>query len=301
MSAYDPAAILAAHGRSFHWASRLLGPVHATRATKLYAFCRHIDDLADEARSPEAARAALCMVTRDIAAGASKNPAVADLLALMAECGIEPATVADLIEGVASDLDPVRIADDAALLRYCYHVAGTVGLMMCRVLDVDTPAAFPHAVDLGIGMQLSNICRDITEDARADRRYLPASRVGDLPPAALVAPDPALQPVLCACVRHLLDAADAYYASGERGLAYLPLGARTGILVAARVYRAIGTRLRRRGLAYWDGRVVVRRRAKVGLTARALLTAPVGPSFWRPTGHHDPALHASLTGLRHVG
>ncbi len=301
MSAYDPAAILAAHGRSFHWASRLLGPVHAARATRLYAFCRGVDDLVDDAHCPDMARAALQALTHDIATGASEHPAAVDMIALMAECGIEPASVADLICGVASDLDPVRIADDAALLRYCYHVAGTVGLMMCRVLDVGDPAAFPHAVDLGIAMQLSNICRDVSDDARAGRRYLPMSRVGNLSPAALVDPHSSLKPILRECVEELLDMADEYYASGERGLAYLPLGARTGILVAARVYRAIGTRLRRRGLAYWDGRVVVRKRAKVGLTARALLTAPAGPSFWRPARHHDPALHAALAGLRHVG
>ena len=77
----------------------------------------------------------------------------------------------------------MRVADEAELLRYCYRAAGTVGLMMCRVLDAPEPAAAAHAVDLGIAMQLTNICRYVADDARMGRRYLPASLVGDVAPA----------------------------------------------------------------------------------------------------------------------
>ena len=219
-------ATLARQGRSFHWARRLLGATHAARATRLYAFCRHLDDLVDEAASPEAARAALAAADRDLAAGRSDDPILQDGLALMRECGIEPEIARELIAGMASDAETVRVADEAELLRYCYRAAGTVGLMMCRVLDAPEPAAAAHAVDLGIAMQLTNLCRDVADDARMGRRYLPASLVGDVAPAELIDPSPALRPKVCAAVTRLLALAETYYASGEAGLPFLPVRAR---------------------------------------------------------------------------
>ena len=156
----------------------------------------------------------------------------------MRECGIEPEIARELIAGMASDAETVRVADEAELLRYCYRAAGTVGLMMCRVLDAREPAAAAHAVDLGIAMQLTNLCRDVADDARMGRRYLPASLVGDLPPGDLIEPSPALRPKVRAAVARLLALAELYYASGEAGLPFLPVRARAGILVAGRVYRA---------------------------------------------------------------
>jgi phytoene synthase len=137
----------------------------------------------------------------------------------------------------------------------------------------------------------------VAADAAAGRRYLPASLVGDVAPQALVDPVQPLQARLQACVGHLLDMADRYYRSGEAGLAHLPFGARCGILVAARVYRAIGTRLRQHDNAYWLGRTVVPRRVKSGVTLRALLSTPWLPGFWVPARRHDTALHGALSSL----
>ena len=290
-------ATLARQGRSFHWARRLLGATHAARATRLYAFCRHLDDLVDEAASPEAARAALAAADRDLAAGRSDDPILQDGLALMRECGIEPEIARELIAGMASDAETVRVADEAELLRYCYRAAGTVGLMMCRVLDAREPAAAAHAVDLGIAMQLTNLCRDVADDARMGRRYLPASLVGDLSPADLIEPSPALQLKVRAAVARLLALAETYYASGEAGLPFLPLRARSGILVAGRVYRAIGHRLAAREHAYWEGRAFVPDWRKATITLAALTTQPLRGAFWsRPTSHHGQ-LHRALVGL----
>ena len=289
--------VLANKSRSFHWARRLLSPLHAARATRLYSFCRYIDDLADEASCAESARADLLLVSQALDAGHSSQPVVADGLALMQECGIEPAIFHELIAGMVSDLSLVRIRDEDELLRYCYRAAGTVGLMMCKVLDTQNPRALAHAVDLGIAMQLTNICRDITADAMVGRRYLPACLVGHLSPEELVLPARALQPRLQKCVAHLLDTADRYYRSGELGLAYLPAGARSGILAAARVYHAIGSALRERENVYWRGRVVVPNRVKCMVTAGALLSVPLRSSFWLPSSPHDDSLHQALTGL----
>lgn len=273
-------AVLKAKGRTFYWASHGLKALHAQRATRLYAFCRLVDDLADTAISPEAAKAELAGISEAIACRITDDARVRDMLKLMQDCEIDPAIVQELLAGVMSDLDEVRIADVDALLHYCYQVAGTVGLMMCKVLDVRDAASGVHAVDLGVAMQLTNICRDVAEDARAGRRYLPASAIGDLPPGALVCPDAELRPRLRQCVADLLDLADAYYQNGENGLPYLPFTARCGILVAARLYRAIGTGLRRRNYDYWSDRVFVRTRRKCVLTASALFTQLGRPGFW---------------------
>lgn len=286
--------VLSRKGKSFHWARHWMAPAHAARATRLYGFCRYVDDLADEGCAGQDPRTALTLVAEGITSGASPNLIVADAIALMRECGIQPALILIFIDGITSDLDTVRMADEGALLRYCYQVAGTVGSMMCRVLGCDDPAALRHAIDLGIAMQLTNICRDVAADAVAGRRYLPASMIGDITPQSLVEPALALQPRLRACIDELLASADRYYRSGEAGLAHLPVGARGSILVAARVYRAIGTQLRQHGNAYWLGRTVVPRRTKSMVTMQALLTTPFSPAFWVPARHHDAALHGAL-------
>jgi len=288
---------LAAKGRSFHFARRLLGAAHAERATRLYGFCRHIDDLADEAPAPDAARFTLETIAHALEVGASDDPGTRDLLEWMRQCHIDPAIPINLIRGVRSDLDPVRIADTDELLRYCYRVAGTVGLMMSVALDAHDPRAGAHAIDLGIAMQLTNLCRDVQADAEAGRRYLPASLVGELEPAQLVQPVPTLQAMLRRSVGTLLDLADTYYRSGEDGLCYLPARARYGILTALQLYRAIGWRLRARGCDPWAGRVVVPFGAKLWIAGRVMLSAPMRADLRRPGRQHDPLLHSALSGL----
>ena len=290
-------SVLAEKGQSFHWARKLLTPVHAARATRLYRLCRYVDDLADEAASVDSAKTALATLAHDIATGESADSIMADGLQLLQECGINPAILRQLIDGVSADLEAVQIADENSLLRYCYQVGGTTGLMMCGVLDIDDPAALAHAVDLGVAMQLTNICRDIAADAALGRRYIPASIVGALTPEALIHPAEALRPQLTQCVATLLDYADVYYRSGERGLSYLPLRARAGMLVAARVYRAIGNELRRRDHAYWAGRVVVSKPKKVAITAAILLAAPCQRTFWQHPNQHNTELHQPFADL----
>ncbi len=292
-----PDEVLATRGRTFHWAKGLLKARHAADATRLYGFCRAIDDLADEMDCVDESRRSLATVRRSIVSGEAFNPAIADMVSLMCERGIQSEIVCELIDGIASDLETVRIPDIDALTRYCYRVAGTVGLMMCRILDVDSDAAAPHAIDLGIAMQLTNICRDVAEDAAANRRYLPATLVGDIEPNHLVAPAGSIETRARRAVGTLLDLADRYYESGERGLAYLPVRARGSILVAARLYRAIGGVLRRRRYAYWTSRAAIPSHVKAPITLHALLMEASKPSFWRPPRDHNAKLHAAIAGL----
>jgi phytoene synthase len=293
-------AVLSAKGRSFHWARRFLGERHAERATRLYMLCRYVDDIADEADSGPAALQALAKMKQDIGSGRSTDPIVADGIRLFAECGIEPGIFIELIDGVESDLGTVRIADTDALIHYCYQVAGTVGLMMCRILDAKEAAADAHAIDLGIAMQLTNICRDVVADATLDRRYLPATLVGELAPAALLQPDTGTDAAVRSALSDLLQLADRYYQSGESGLAYLPVASRTGILLAARVYHAIGSTLRRNDFCFQSGRAVVGTGRKSLITLQTLAEFVLHRRYWQVPAAHDAALHEPLrrTSLR---
>lgn len=290
-------AVLSSKGRSFHWARRLLRPVHAERATRLYGFCRRVDDLADEAQSPELARASLHAIERSLQSGISNDPLVSDTLMLLQECEIDPAIPISLIHGVMSDLDEVQVTTVPDLLRYCYRVAGTVGLMMSAALDVHDVKASHHAIDLGIAMQLTNLCRDVQQDALAGRRYLPASLVGALEPNRLIRPSAEDRLIVSKTIETLLDLADIYYRSGEAGLGFLPANARSAMLVAVRVYQAIGHKLRARSFDYWTARVVVPTRDKAVISAQALLSWHVRHVIARPIGMHQQSLHVALAGL----
>lgn len=284
----DAVAVLARHGRSFRLAGRLLPRAVLHEAAELYAFCRAVDDLADEAADPHAAREALFALRRALLEGDTRHPLAGGFLASRAgtEDGVFAALA--LIDTVLLDLGPVRVTDEAGLLRYAYGVAGTVGLMMCTVLGARTPAAEPHAIDLGIAMQLTNIARDVAEDAARDRLYLPAAWLppGFGPGDLARAPDAAF-----AAVERVLARADRHYRSAELGLCHLPPRVRPAIRAAGRLYEAIGPRVLRRGPAgLLTGRSTVP-------TPRKLLLA-AGCLFGRAqAGPHDPALHATLGGL----
>ncbi len=292
----DADRVLRENGKTFAWARRFLGRRHAERSTRLYAFCRYLDDVADETPDPEAAAAALGGIQDDLQRGASSDPMVQAVLEILGGSGPGVEAASALIDGVRSDLGVVRLADERSLIRYCYRVAGTVGVMMCFALDRPQAAALPHAIDLGIGMQLTNIARDIHEDAGMGRRYVPATLAGDLGPEQILAPTVEQRRQLAKARRNLLTMADRYYRSGERGLCFLPLRARGAMLVAAETYRAIGKRALALGERL-DERAFVPASAKVLTSSVALLGHAPRPSFWcRPSGH-DGALHLDLDGF----
>ena len=290
----DADRVLAAKGKSFYWARQLLGPRHASRATRLYRFCRYVDDLADEDQSAARSKKNIAALRESIHSGLTADAVVQDGITLINECQIDKRVVLDLIAGVWSDTELVRMADDAHLMQYCYQVAGTVGLMMCKVLNTDQPEAEPFAIDLGMAMQLTNICRDVQTDALVDRRYIPSALVNGLAPSELIAPSEEHKQLVKQAVATLLDVADDYYQSGEKGLSYLPFRARLAILVAARIYREIGQKLRRQQCEYWHQRIVVSKAKKFMITLEVLLTAPLTLKFWRYPSRHDAKLHEPL-------
>lgn len=291
-------AVLKQHGKSFQFAGHFLTRDAYMRCARLYRFCRYIDDISDESLDQAQAARQLEQIEIDLTEGNPRDPVVADFLALARESQFDLQPAVELVRGVRGDLAGVAVRDEAELKRYAYRVAGTVGLLMCGVLGVKNPVALPHAIDLGMAMQLTNIARDVSKDAQAGRRYLPAELFDPAPPnAALARGDPARREDMRRAVRWLLTEADRYYRSGVAGLAYLPPRARLGILVAARVYQAIGREIERRSYAVWEGRAIVSPVQKVVIATRALgyFCCRAGLR-WKPR-QHAADLHRHLTGL----
>ena len=285
--------------RTFWWASRLLPPPVRNDAATVYAFCRMVDDMADEADDPSAAELALEGLSNEVDGRTPPRPIVAELRAAAERLGLPMEAAAELIAGVRGDLGVVRMADDADLVRYCYRVASTVGLMMCGVLGVRCREALPHAIDLGIAMQLTNICRDVAEDAERGRVYLPAERLrgAGIDPEELVRGTADAERVDLV-VRSVLALADRYYRSADGGMRDIPWRFRPAILVASRTYRAIGVKLRRRRPGAAAGRTVVPWPEKLAWSATAV-AASLRPAMLgiTPRWAHDRALHQALRGL----
>tara|TARA_B100001778_G_C18403456_1_gene545295 strand:+ start:52 stop:735 length:684 start_codon:yes stop_codon:yes gene_type:complete len=223
---------------------------------------------------------------------------------MVSEYNLSTEVIASLVEGLMDDQAPqVLLQDEEALIQYAYKVAGTVGLLMCEILNNNDPRAKLHAVDLGIAMQLTNIARDVVEDAKMGRRYLPGTWVSDMTPEDIVAAaeDPnghdGVQITLA--VKRLLALAERYYASGRAGLAYLPFRAHFSIGVAAKVYRQIGIQLLRSKRSWHGGRQVTSKSSKVFCTFRA------STGLFRRIPHvrrpHNPRLHTWLKPYKHQG
>ena len=285
--------VLARHGKSFYWASLFLGHKLANRAARLYEFCRFVDDIADgdlPHRHETLADISACLKGSNQGAG----PEVEAFLALASEVDIPIQAATELLDGMLLDQQPTAVKDQDELLRYCHAVAGTVGLMMCKILDCKHPRADHFAIDLGIAMQLTNISRDVLEDAKMGRRYLPQQWVNYS--AAEIATGHSIyrQPT-SAAIEQLLNLADKYYKSALLGIQLLPFRSRFSITVALRVYRQIGVLLRRRKLAWWKGRVMVHKIEKILLSAFSLLDLRR-----KKVPPHQSKLHQSLQGLAGV-
>ncbi len=273
-AAADLAACLAAirrHSRSFSAASRLLPQAVRDAAVATYAFCRAADDAVDAPGSPAAAHARHAATRRQLdriyrgePVESASGRAFARVVAAARIPRQEPEA---LLDGMAQDLGAVRIADEEALLLYCYRAAGVVGRMMSRIMGCGDAEALGRAVHLGIAMQLTNIARDVGEDARRDRVYLPAAWLVEAGGAAIDPPPERPSVPVRRATHRILELAERYYASGIAGIGLLPRRCRPAILSAALLYRAIGRRVAARD---GDG---VTARARVSLPHRAALIA----------------------------
>ena len=262
-----PQESLAANGKTFDWARRFLGAKMGTNATRLYAFCRLLDDMADDDIPDGPDR--LSRIYNNLQLGGYEDdPAYASFKPFMKEMDFSPVILSALIDGLMQDqADEVCIASESDLLRYAYRVAGTVGLLMCEVLKCDDINANAHAIDLGIGMQLTNIARDVLEDARMGRRYIPGKWVNNLSPADICIaadyPKSKDAQLIRASVIRLLSLSEKYYESGAFGYRYLPWRAHFSIAIAARVYQQIGKQILATGIAWHQGRQVTSKITKL--------------------------------------
>jgi len=270
-----PAATMKRHGKSFWFASLFLPRQVAADAARLYAFCRAMDDLADLAVTQQS-RAILAQVRGNLQCNIASRPDLEDFFALAKQynlpCEAAEYLLATLLQDATTE---PRIADEAELVRYCYGVAGTVGLMMSPILGADKQRAGQAAMHLGIAMQMTNIARDVLEDACNHRRYLPGCWVQNITAQqikdASEIDSTASRELVAAAVERLLELADHYYASAAMGFDLIPSRARGGIEIAASVYREIGDALRRNHCAWWNGRVRVSLRRKLWIAVQVHL------------------------------
>lgn len=295
----SPEQVLAKGSRSFHLAAQFLPRSARLDAAMVYTLCRNIDDEADDAQDLAQADRALSSLAQELLGQAPPRPVVADFLAVAQRRGLQVAHALELIEGARTDLGPVLLESEGELIRYAYRVAGTVGLMMTKVIGAVDPAAAPFAIDLGVAMQLTNIARDVQEDASLGRVYLPRTWLAEqgLDPESILE-GTVDRFALAQVVRRLLALAERYYASADRGLHFIPLRTRVAIVVASRVYRGIGTLLLARGADPLQGRTVVGplRRLSTALLALGNLLRPTFHGLLGRTPHR-PELHAPIRHL----
>jgi phytoene synthase len=285
------------NGKTFWLASLFLPKEVAADATTLYAFCRRMDDLADQQDVLNGTEQ-LERVRKDLRAGRSTQPVVKELIQLAGLRQMDLRAAECLLDVLIRDAaEAVQIQTETELLQYCYGAAGTVGLIMSAILQAEGDAAKVHAIDLGIAMQLTNIARDVQEDARMGRRYLPTEWVSGLRPETICTAKTGSQEAeqIKLAIEKTLALADVFYSSGAKGFPAIPPSARRGIRIAAAVYRQIGVELRGRGCDFTRGRVVVSLPAKLRVAAGVMAGSSELERL--PSVESEDDLHIALAGL----
>ena len=297
---------IARGSKSFAAASTLFDKPTRERAWLLYAWCRACDDMVDgqnhghgmrRVDDPLARVAEARALTRAALAGETTGQMAFDAFGLVArETGLPARFAEDLIDGFQLDAEEWQPRSEADLYRYCYHVAGAVGCMMAVVMGVD-PAdedTLDRACDLGLAFQLANIARDIEEDDRAGRCYLPQEWLAemDVPPGQHMKPP--FRDRLVVLARRLATRAACHEESARVGAKRLPPRSAWAVLAAAGIYGGIARDVVARGAHAWDHRVTTSKAAKLGWIARAgmqaarrgaIPEAPRDPVLWtRPRG-----------------
>ena len=255
---------IAKGSKSFAAASRLLAPAVRDDVVKLYAWCRHCDDVIDGQtlggelteltveEQHERLRALEAETAQALDTDAPCSPPFQALREVARAHDFPRAWPFDLLEGFRMDVERAafRTLDD--ILLYSYHVAGIVGVMMARVMGVRDERVLDRACDLGLAFQLTNIARDVEEDARAGRSYVPEEWD---------------ERSSLAAAKRLVAEAEPYYRSAQHGLPALPFRSAWAIAAARRIYRAIGVKLAE--AKAWPGRVQTTKREKAGMVATA--------------------------------
>jgi len=214
---------LSIYAKSFNWAGFFLPKKVYEKCSKLYDFCRTLDNIADEKSGLELKKEKFKRFKEDFKNKNLDNEIIRDIYLLIEEKNISLNIIYDLFDGIESDLrDELKIITFQELLVYSYRVAGTVGLMMAKILNVKTYNSLKGAIDLGIAMQLTNIARDVVEDSKKNRQYINSD---------------------FNTIENTIKIASLFYDSSFKSIREIPLSCRLSILVARRVYREIGNKI----------------------------------------------------------
>jgi 15-cis-phytoene synthase len=294
-------AVIGEGSTSFAAAARLLDSPTRESAALLYAWCRHCDDVIDGQTLGHAARPsdgcagarldALERATRGALAGRPPDAFPFRALAAVAERHAVPLDLPLAhLAGFRLDVEGRRYRTLDELLVYCWGVAGVVGVMMARLMGVDDRDTLDRAADLGLAFQLTNVARDVAEDAAVGRVYLPLAWLDEAGVPADALDAPAHRAAVAEVATRLVAAAEPFYDSALVGIGRLPVRSAAAIGAARAVYRAIGRKVVARREAAWEARVHTSRAEKLiqvargtgaAVGARALTRRPRDPALWR--------------------
>ena len=215
---------LSVYAKSFSWAGFFLPRETFKKCSALYDFCRVVDNIADDNEKIENKEKKFNHFENDFNKKNFDNPIIKNMWALIEEFNISLKIIQDLLIGIKSDIkDQVKMDSKKDLLIYSYRVAGTVGLMMAKILKVNKKSSLKSAIDLGIAMQLTNISRDVIEDSKNNRFYINEN----------------FEEILST-----INLADTFYENSFYSIKDIPISFRFSILVARRVYRKIGHKIK---------------------------------------------------------
>jgi phytoene synthase len=259
-------------GSSFYYSFRLLAPERRSAITALYAYCREVDDVVDEVHEPNVARTKLAWWRSEVDRiydGAPQHPVAQALQAAIARYPLERAHLLRVIDGMQMDLERTRYANFAELEDYCDHVAGVVGLMSAAIFGYEDARTLVYARKLGIAFQLTNIIRDVGEDARRGRIYLPQDELARFGVAEADVLHARSSPAFVDLMRFQTERARQWY---DDALAALPArdrrAQRPGLAMAA-IYRTLLDEIARDGFAVLDRRIALTPLRKLWIATRA--------------------------------
>ena len=208
------------HAKSFHWASFFLSKSIFEKCSSLYNFCRTLDDLVDENNALYKKKENFLKFKKNFTQKNLNDSIIKEMWLIINSENISKQVVFDLFDGVQTDLqEKVQINSKKELLVYSYRVAGTVGLMMSKILKVNDKDALKGAIDLGIAMQLTNIARDVCEDKARNRQYIRHD---------------------FSSIQEIIKTSQVFYEKSFHSISSIPLSSRFAVIVARRVYRKIG-------------------------------------------------------------
>ena len=208
------------HAKSFYWASIFLPKQTFKKCSYLYNFCRTLDDIVDDKNDIETKKINFLKFKKNFENKDFKDPIIKEMWSIIFSEKISTKIVYDLFDGVETDLvNELSIKSKKDLLVYSYRVAGTVGLMMSKILKVENKEALKGAIDLGIAMQLTNIARDVFEDNARNRKYICTK---------------------FSSIKDTIKEADIFYQKSFSSISVIPLRTRFSVIVARRIYKKIG-------------------------------------------------------------